>query len=63
MVQTARGRTDVHSARNLITQKIHQSKLNAHYACQVFPAVQPGESATIAYTCTGGRFVDEHYRR
>ncbi len=54
---------DDDNARNLIIQKIHQSKLNAHYACQVFPAVQPGESATIAYTCTGGRFVDEHYWR
>jgi hypothetical protein len=50
-------------ARNLIIKKIHQSTLNAHYACQVFPAVQPGESATIAYTCTGGRFVDAFYWR
>ena len=35
--------------------------LNATYACQIFPAVQPGESATVAYTCTGGRFVDAFY--
>jgi hypothetical protein len=54
---------DDENARNLIVQKIHQTPINAHYACQVFPAVQPGESATIAYTCTGGRFVDEHYWR
>jgi hypothetical protein len=54
---------DDENARNLIIKKIHQSTLNAHYACQIFPAVQPGESATIAYTCTGGRFVDEFYWR
>jgi transcriptional regulator with XRE-family HTH domain len=54
---------DDENARNLIIKKIHQSKLNATYACQIFPAVQPGESATIAYTCTGGRFVDEFYWR
>jgi transcriptional regulator with XRE-family HTH domain len=54
---------DDENARNLIIKKIHQSTLNAHYACQVFPAVQPGESATIAYTCTGGRFVDAFYWR
>jgi hypothetical protein len=38
-------------------------RLNPHYACQVLPAVQPGESATIAYTCTGGQFVDAFYWR
>jgi hypothetical protein len=54
---------DDENARNLIIKKIHQSTLNAHYACQVFPAVQPGEAATIAYTCTGGRFVDAFYWR
>jgi hypothetical protein len=54
---------DDENARNLIIKKIHQSTLNAHYACQIFPAVQPGESATIAYTCTGGRFVDAFYWR
>lgn len=51
------------NARNLMIKKVHQSKLNAHYTCQVLPAVQPGESATIAYTCTGGQFVDAFYWR
>ena len=54
---------DDENARNLIIRKIHQSTLNATYACQIYPAVQPGESATVAYTCTGGRFVDAHYWR
>jgi hypothetical protein len=51
------------NARNLMIKKVHQSRLNAHYTCQVLPAVQPGESATIAYTCTGGQFVDAFYWR
>ncbi len=55
-----RGRRD---ARNLIIKKIHQTTLNATYGCQIYPAVQPGQSATVAYTCTGGRFVDEFYWR
>lgn len=54
---------DDEDARNLIIKKIHHSRLNAHYACSIFPAVQPGEAATIAYTCTGGRFVDAFYWR
>jgi len=54
---------DDENARHLIIKQLHQSRLNATYACQVFPAVQPGETATIAYTCTGGRFVDAHYWR
>lgn len=54
---------DDENARNLMIKKVHQSRLNAHYTCQVLPAVQPGESATIAYTCTGGQFVDEFYWR
>jgi len=54
---------DDENARNLMIKKVHQSRLNAHYTCQVLPAVQPGGSATIAYTCTGGQFVDDFYWR
>ncbi len=49
--------------RNIIIQRIHDTKLNARFACQIFPAVQPGESAMVGYRSTGGRFVQDHYWR
>jgi hypothetical protein len=49
--------------RNVLVQRVHDTALNARFACQVFPAVQPGDTATVAYTATGGRFVYDHYWR
>ncbi|MBI1758272.1 MAG: helix-turn-helix transcriptional regulator [Actinobacteria bacterium] len=49
--------------RGIIIQRIHDTQLSAKFACQIFPALQPGESATVSYTCTGGRFVYDHYWR
>lgn len=31
------------------------------FACQISPAIQPGETGIVSYSCTGGRFVDEFY--
>jgi hypothetical protein len=49
--------------RNVIVQRIHDTALNTKFACQLFPALQPGESARFGYTCTGGRFVYDHFWR
>ncbi|WP_131764612.1 helix-turn-helix domain-containing protein [Candidatus Protofrankia californiensis] len=49
--------------RNIIVQRIHDTKLSARFACQIFPAIQPGESAIVGYRSTGGRFVYDHYWR
>jgi len=49
--------------RNVIIQRVHDTPLNARFACQIFPAVQHGESTTIGYRATGGRFVYDHYWR
>jgi|GEM_PF-1614990 len=49
--------------RNIIIQRIHDTKLSARFACQIFPAIQPGESATVGYRSSGGRFVYDHYWR
>lgn len=35
----------------------------AKFSCQVSPAIQPGETGLVSYTCTGGRFVDAFYWR
>ncbi|WP_322770370.1 helix-turn-helix domain-containing protein [Frankia sp. Cr1] len=51
------------SDRNVIIQRIHDTITMSKFACQIFPALQPSESAIIAYTCDGGRFLDELYWR
>ncbi|MGL5858958.1 MAG: gamma-glutamylcyclotransferase family protein [Angustibacter sp.] len=33
------------------------------FACQLLPALAPGETMTVAYRATGGRFVADHYWR
>ncbi|CAJ64076.1 MULTISPECIES: helix-turn-helix domain-containing protein [Frankia] len=48
---------------NVIIQRVHDIPGLSKFACQIFPALQPGESATIGYTCEKGRFVDELYWR
>lgn len=49
--------------RSIIVQRIHDTRLNAKFACQIIPALQPGDSTVVGYTCTGGRFVYDHYWR
>jgi transcriptional regulator with XRE-family HTH domain len=49
--------------RNVIIQRIHDAAGYTKFACQLFPALQPGESMTVAYTARGGQFVSDHYWR
>jgi Helix-turn-helix len=49
--------------RNMIIQRIHDAAGYTKFACQLFPALQPGESTVISYTATGGQFVSDHYWR
>jgi hypothetical protein len=42
-------------------QRIHDTGNLAKFACLVSPPIQPGETATVAYTCEGGQFVSDHY--
>ncbi|KPM53350.1 XRE family transcriptional regulator [Frankia sp. R43] len=65
--ETTRGPLDIEALptpdRNIIIQRIHDTDLSTRFACQIFPAIQPGESATVGYRGTGGRFVYDHYWR
>lgn len=47
--------------RNVIIQRVHDTPSIAQFACQIFPALQPGETTTVGFTCEGGRFVYDHY--
>jgi hypothetical protein len=49
--------------RRLMIQRIHDVANMAKFACQLAPAVEPGDLARFGYSCTGGRFVDEFYWR
>lgn len=51
------------SDRRILVQPIHDVGVYLKFACQIFPAIQPGETARIGYTCTGGLFSDELYWR
>ncbi|WP_051047454.1 hypothetical protein [Nocardia asiatica] len=42
-------------------ERTHDAGSLAKFVCQVSPAIQPGETGTVGYTCTGGRFVTSHY--
>lgn len=44
-------------------ERIHDAGTFAVFACRISPPVLPMGSATIAYRCRGGRFVDAHYWR
>lgn len=48
---------------NVTVERIHDAGTLAKFACRVSPPVPPMGSATISYTCRGGRFVDAHYWR
>ena len=49
--------------RRLVIQRIHDAGNFAQFACQISPAVLPGECAVVRFTCEGGRFVSKHYWR
>jgi hypothetical protein len=49
--------------RRLGIQRLHNTAHSTKFACQIAPALQPGETATISYICSGGQFVSEHYWR
>jgi hypothetical protein len=51
------------SERNILVRRVHDVGVHVNFMCQVFPAIQPGETGRIAYVCTGGAFVDELYWR
>lgn len=49
--------------RQLGIQRIHDTAHGAKFAGQLSPPLQPGDSTTISYSCTGGIFADELYWR
>lgn len=54
-VQEGRYKTTIH--------RTHDTQNLAKFACQLSPAVQPGESRVFKFWCEGGRFVSDHYWR
>lgn len=50
-------------SHRLAIQRIHDTANLSKFACQISPAIQPGEAVEIGYTCDGGRFVDKLYWR
>lgn len=49
--------------RRVAIQRTHDTGHSAKFACQVSPALQPGERAVVAYACRGGQFLTDHYWR
>ncbi|MFC7483074.1 helix-turn-helix transcriptional regulator [Luedemannella flava] len=47
----------------MVIKRLHDTPTLVKFACQLSPALQPGAPATVQYTVTGGRFVDEFYWR
>jgi hypothetical protein len=55
--------SSVNGDRKVVIQRIHDTADLAKFACQISPAVLPGESAVVGYICEGGRFVRDHFCR
>jgi len=53
----------VDDGRQVAIQRIHDTPSFTKFACQLSPPVGPGETATIRCSCSGGRFVSDHYWR
>ncbi|MBT0773170.1 helix-turn-helix domain-containing protein [Kineosporia sp. J2-2] len=51
------------SDRNVFIKTIHDVGVQVKFSAQIFPAINPGEMATVGYTCIGGQFLDELYWR
>jgi hypothetical protein len=53
----------VRDEREVMVQRTHDAPNMSKFACQLAPALQPGEVGRIGYSCEGGAFVDEFYWR
>ena len=53
-------RTD---GRQMAIKIVHDVPSMTKFACQLSPAVQPGETGVVGYMCKGGQFVSDHYWR
>jgi hypothetical protein len=51
------------NGRRVAIQRVHDTGNLVKFACQISPPIRPGEAGIIGYSCTGGRFVDDHYWR
>ncbi len=49
--------------RRVAVHRVHDTPNLAKFSCQLSPALQPGESAVVGYTCEGGKFTDALYWR
>jgi hypothetical protein len=49
--------------RHIAIQRVHDTATMAKFACQISPAIRPGETGVIGYTSEGGQFLDDHYWR
>ncbi|MGL4743935.1 MAG: hypothetical protein ACRCXL_06040 [Dermatophilaceae bacterium] len=68
--ETTRGNLELESLptgsdkdRRVMIQRVHDSASMTKFACQILPALMPGEATTIAYRAAAGRFVEDHYWR
>ena len=65
--QHSRGKLELTALREGTTknvlQRLHTADNMAKFACQLSPAIQPGESATFGYTCSGAEFRGDWYWR
>jgi hypothetical protein len=51
------------SERRVAIQRIHDTSNLAKFAFQISPPLQPGDSARVGYSSTGGKFDENHYWR
>jgi hypothetical protein len=49
--------------RKVAVQRIHDMNNLSKFACHISPAIDPGETISISYSCRGGQFVHDHYWR
>jgi hypothetical protein len=49
--------------RRIAIQRVHDTPTLVKFACQISPAIQPGESAVVGYRCEGGQFLEQLYWR
>lgn len=65
--QHSRGNLELVALREGATknaiQRLHIANNVAKFACQLSPAIEPGESATFGYTCSGAEFQRDFYWR
>lgn len=49
--------------RRVAMQRVHDTPTLSKFACQISPAIQPGETGVVGYECTGGLFKELLYWR